>query len=199
MNDSNHSDYIRQLHFDLKALSGDESTARRVLKLREEVLALSMLDFSPAEATLREGYSPAAGGRPARNPINMLRSIALMALKGQSSFNKWVEELRDHPELHALSGFDREKSSPGVGTFYDFCDRLLDGPFQKKCPHTPAKRSSAFKGSRGAFRRNLGLRIDHILVSNELYGRAAGCSVDRKYRGVVRPSDHAPLKAFFEI
>ena len=155
MNEFTHSDYIRQLHFDLKALSGDESTARRVLKLREEVLALSMLDFSPAAATLREGYSPAAGGRPPRNPINMLRSIALMALKGQNSFNKWVEELRDHPELHALSGFDREKRSPGVGTFYDFCDRLLDGPFQKKCPHTPAKRSSAFKGSRGAFRRNL--------------------------------------------
>lgn len=51
----------------------------------------------------------------------------------------------------------------------------------------------------GAFRKNLGLRIDHILVSDELYGRAVGCSVDRKYRGVVRPSDHAPLKAFFEI
>ncbi|MCD6086640.1 MAG: exodeoxyribonuclease III [Candidatus Hydrothermae bacterium] len=51
----------------------------------------------------------------------------------------------------------------------------------------------------GAFRRNLGLRIDHILVSEELYNRAISCSVDRKYRGAVRPSDHAPLRALFEV
>jgi len=35
----------------------------------------------------------------------------------------WVEKLKDHKVYAILSGFD-PNSTPGVGTFYDFLDRL---------------------------------------------------------------------------
>ncbi|MBL6749966.1 MAG: exodeoxyribonuclease III [Nevskia sp.] len=48
-----------------------------------------------------------------------------------------------------------------------------------------------------AFRRNLGLRIDHVLASAELAGHCTTCVIDRAARSVERPSDHAPLVAAF--
>lgn len=46
-----------------------------------------------------------------------------------------------------------------------------------------------------AFRRNMGLRIDHILLSRELAQRCKSCTIDREMRGRERPSDHAPVIA----
>ena len=44
-----------------------------------------------------------------------------------------------------------------------------------------------------AFRKNQGLRIDHILVSDALKGRVAACAIDKLPRKNERPSDHAPV------
>jgi exodeoxyribonuclease III len=44
-----------------------------------------------------------------------------------------------------------------------------------------------------AFRKNQGLRIDHILVSATLKGRVAACEIDKVPRKNERPSDHAPV------
>ena len=44
-----------------------------------------------------------------------------------------------------------------------------------------------------AFRRNRGLRIDHILVSHALRPQVASCVIDRAPRKNERPSDHAPV------
>lgn len=46
-----------------------------------------------------------------------------------------------------------------------------------------------------AFRRKMGLRIDHILVSDALAGACAACSIDIEPRRAERPSDHAPISA----
>jgi exodeoxyribonuclease-3 len=46
-----------------------------------------------------------------------------------------------------------------------------------------------------AFQRNLGLRIDHILLSDELAARCTGVTIDREMRALERPSDHAPVVA----
>jgi exodeoxyribonuclease III len=43
------------------------------------------------------------------------------------------------------------------------------------------------------FKRNRGLRIDHILVSHALKARAKACVIDRTPRKNERPSDHAPV------
>jgi exodeoxyribonuclease-3 len=44
-----------------------------------------------------------------------------------------------------------------------------------------------------AFRRNLGLRIDHILLSVPLAAKCTGSVIDRDMRKLERPSDHAPV------
>ena len=43
------------------------------------------------------------------------------------------------------------------------------------------------------FRRNRGLRIDHILVSEALRPRVQSCVIDKAPRKNERPSDHAPV------
>ena len=44
-----------------------------------------------------------------------------------------------------------------------------------------------------AFRKNQGLRIDHILVSDSLRPRVTACVIDKLPRKNERPSDHAPV------
>jgi exodeoxyribonuclease-3 len=44
-----------------------------------------------------------------------------------------------------------------------------------------------------AFRRNMGLRIDHVLVSEALRGRVRECRIEREMRKREQPSDHAPV------
>ena len=44
-----------------------------------------------------------------------------------------------------------------------------------------------------AFRRNQGLRIDHILVSDTVKPRVTACTIDKAPRKNERPSDHAPV------
>ena len=43
------------------------------------------------------------------------------------------------------------------------------------------------------FRRNRGMRIDHILISNALKPLATSCQIDKTPRKNERPSDHTPV------
>jgi len=46
-----------------------------------------------------------------------------------------------------------------------------------------------------AFRRNMGLRIDHIMIAPALRERVRACTIDREMRKREQPSDHAPVIA----
>jgi exodeoxyribonuclease-3 len=46
-----------------------------------------------------------------------------------------------------------------------------------------------------AFRRNMGLRIDHILLSPPLAARCTACVIDKTPRKWEQPSDHTPVIA----
>jgi exodeoxyribonuclease-3 len=50
----------------------------------------------------------------------------------------------------------------------------------------------------GAFRRNLGLRIDHIWVTKPLADRCQSVVIDKEPRRWEKPSDHTPLVAEFD-
>lgn len=50
-----------------------------------------------------------------------------------------------------------------------------------------------------AFQRNLGVRIDLILVNNVLKNHCLSCHIDKTPRGWERPSDHAPVLARFDL
>lgn len=44
-----------------------------------------------------------------------------------------------------------------------------------------------------AFDKNLGYRIDHILVTEALVKDCIDCEIDKHWRGLEKPSDHAPV------
>lgn len=44
-----------------------------------------------------------------------------------------------------------------------------------------------------AFRRNMGMRIDHILLSPPLAAQCKNCVIDKAPRKLERPSDHTPV------
>jgi exodeoxyribonuclease III len=49
----------------------------------------------------------------------------------------------------------------------------------------------------GAFRRNLGMRIDYVFASQSLASRCRGVRIDVEERRKTAPSDHAPVIADF--
>jgi exodeoxyribonuclease-3 len=51
----------------------------------------------------------------------------------------------------------------------------------------------------GAFRRNLGLRIDHIWVSESLAKLSTSVEIDKEPRRWEKPSDHAPVVGEFDV
>lgn len=52
---------------------------------------------------------------------------------------------------------------------------------------------------RMAYRRNAGLRIDHILLSSEAMRWCTSCVIDKAPRGNVQPSDHTPVVATLDF
>lgn len=59
----------------------------------------------------------------------------------------------------------------------------------------PEKQYSWWDYRQMAFRRNRGLRIDHILLTDALARRCTACHIDRETRKWEQPSDHAPVVA----
>ena len=50
----------------------------------------------------------------------------------------------------------------------------------------------------GAFRRDMGLRIDHIWASRRLASLSLECGMDKIQRSLPKPSDHIPVWATFD-
>lgn len=63
----------------------------------------------------------------------------------------------------------------------------------------PAETYSWWDYRAASFQRNHGLRIDLILASKELAKKCLSCNIDIEARKAVRPSDHAPVMAFFDL
>ncbi|MHB8744373.1 MAG: exodeoxyribonuclease III [Sulfuricaulis sp.] len=86
-------------------------------------------------------------------------------------------------------------SDPERAAFQSLIVRGLVDVFRKF--DQPEKSFSWWDYRAAAFRRNNGLRIDHILCSTELALECRGCRIDRMPRQHERPSDHAPVIAEF--
>ena len=87
-------------------------------------------DLDAAHSILAPLYAEDKG-RPARLPVCMLRSCLAMMECGVTSFDVWVQMMRDDPFYALISGFHPE-DVPGLGTFYDFQDRLSQHPRQPR-------------------------------------------------------------------
>ena len=124
-------------------------------------------------------------------------------------FPEWLDsELREHPQLVLMGDFnitvdDRDVHDPVAlaGTihctpeerahFQALLDLGLHDAFRMF--HSEAKHYSWWDYREMAFRRNKGLRIDHVLVSTALQPLCVSCDIDKAPRKNERPSDHAPV------
>lgn len=102
---------------------------------------LQRLDLSRLSKITQPLYSKR--GRPARNPADLLRSLIVMALCSYGSIDEWVGVMRSFPFYAVISGFSPE-DVPGVGTFFEFIDRLSETKDKPK-RLLPPKRSAKEK------------------------------------------------------
>lgn len=121
----------------------------------------------------------------------------------------WVhDELQRHAQLVLLGDFniapdDRDVHDPVAWAGQIHCTPEERGHFQGlvdlglvdafRLFEQPPKSWSWWDYRNLAFRKNQGLRIDHILVSQALQPRVTACSIDKAPRRNERPSDHAPV------
>ena len=130
-------------------------------------------------------------------------------MKWLSGLRGWLrEELREHPNLVLLGDFnitadDRDTFDPeGLReTIHHTTEERLHFQALVKLGLTdafrmfdqPEKSFSWWDYREMAFRRNRGLRIDHILVSEQLKPLVRSCVIDKLPRKNERPSDHVPV------
>jgi len=132
-------------------------------------------------------------------------------LKWFAAFERFLrEELSRHPRLVVLGDYnvapeDRDVHDPKAWAGQVLCSEPEREAFRKllslgltdsfRLFDQPEKSFTWWDYRMNGFRRNLGLRIDHILLSPELAARCASCSIDLALRRLERPSDHAPVVA----
>ncbi len=61
------------------------------------------------------------------------------------------------------------------------------------------KRYTFWDYQAGAWQKNNGLRIDHLLLSPESAGRLISCHIDKTPRSGEKPSDHTPILADLRV
>jgi exodeoxyribonuclease-3 len=59
--------------------------------------------------------------------------------------------------------------------------------------HTQLGRYSFWDYQGGAWQKDHGLRIDHLLLSPQAADWLAACEIDKGPRGKAKPSDHTPV------
>ena len=100
------------------------------------------LDLSYTDELMRSRYS-VFGPRP-RTPSCMQRSYLLSIDFKVTLLTDWVAQLKINPLYAILSGFE-VGDTPGVGTFYDFLNRLWDSDSDNLNPHVRPVKSKEVK------------------------------------------------------
>ena len=106
----------------------------------KEFSIISELNLDTAIPILEKLYCPVKYSEP-RDPVCMLRSLLLMTLFGEKGITGWVEKTRAFPVIAVFCGAD-PADTPGTGTYYDFMNRITDGPYRK--PSGGCVRRSAY-------------------------------------------------------
>ena len=131
-----------------------------------------------------------------------------------SALQSWLtSEITEHPQLALLGDFNIAPSDADVhdpkawegqnlvspperNAFEQLITLGLTDSFRmfEQAPKTYSWWDYRMMG----FRRNAGLRIDHILLSNALKEKCVASIIDKEPRGWEQPSDHAPVIANIE-
>ncbi len=132
-------------------------------------------------------------------------------LRWLAALNGWLKaELARFPKLALLGDFniapeDRDVHDPAAWRGQVLCSEPERAAFRAltglglrdafRLFDQPEKTFSWWDYRMLAHQRNMGLRIDHILLSPTLADDCTACTVDRAPRRLERPSDHAPVIA----
>jgi exodeoxyribonuclease-3 len=134
-------------------------------------------------------------------------------LRWLEALNHWLhDELLRHPKLALLGDYNIAPEDRDVYDPAGWEGNVLVSPREReqfqsllalglrdafRLFEQPEKSYSWWDYRMMAFRRNLGLRIDHILLSEMLAGLCKSCQIDKMPRKLERPSDHTPVIAEF--
>ncbi len=168
-------------------------------------------------------------GEPGTDPARMLRVVNLYVVNGKAIDDEkyvyklhWLErvrafladELRRYPQLVVLGDFnicpdDRDVYDPVAWGEDILCsppERAALAAIVNLGLHDSFRLLEPDDGHfswwdyrQGAFRRNMGLRIDLILLSDALKPAIKAVGIDREPRRWERPSDHAPVTLELEL
>ena len=128
-----------------------------------------------------------------------------------AALERWLgEELAQHPQLALAGDFniapdDRDVHNPASWAGQILCSDAEREAFRRllalglkdsfRLFEQPEKSFSWWDYRMLGFQKNLGLRIDHVLLSDALAARCSAAGIDREMRKRERPSDHAPVWA----
>ncbi|MGP1676016.1 MAG: exodeoxyribonuclease III [Burkholderiales bacterium] len=128
-----------------------------------------------------------------------------------AAFSIWLErELAQHARLAVLGDYNVAPEDRDVHDPKAWEGQVLVSPPERdafrrlialgladsfRLFEQPEKSYTWWDYRMNGFRRNLGLRIDHILLSRGLAASCASCAIDLEPRRNERPSDHAPVVA----
>jgi len=132
-------------------------------------------------------------------------------LRWLGAFHDWLKaELTRHPRLAVLGDYniapeDRDVHDPAAWEGKVLFSRPEREAFNAlvalglkdgfRLFEQPERSFTWWDYRMNAFRRKMGLRIDHILLSEALAKSCTACNIDIEPRKNERPSDHAPVVA----
>jgi exodeoxyribonuclease-3 len=130
-------------------------------------------------------------------------------LRWLAAFREWIgEELKRYPRLVVLGDYNIAPADEDVYDPVALKGQVLCSPGERQAFRDllalglqdsfrmfaqPEKSFTWWDYRMNAFKRNLGLRIDHILLAPELAPLCRSSSIDVSLRRLERPSDHAPV------
>lgn len=132
-------------------------------------------------------------------------------LEWLAALRDWLaQEMARHPQLALLGDYniapeDRDVHDPAAWAGSVLVSEPERDAFRQLAAlplvdafrlfEQPEKTFSWWDYRQMAFRRNMGLRIDHVLLSPPLAARCTACEIDRAPRKLEQPSDHTPVVA----
>lgn len=135
-----HSAYQKHLLEQMRKYYPDPSTISRTTW--DIIDRFWHLDLSFTDEFMQDKYSR-FGPKP-RTPSCMQRSL-LLSIAFKIAITEWAAQLKLNPLFAILSGFEFG-DTPGVGTFYDFLNRLWDSDSDNFSPHVkPVKKKKVKK------------------------------------------------------
>ena len=127
------------------------------------------------------------------------------------AFEQWLaEEIQRHPNVAVLGDYNIAPKDEDVHNPEKWVGQVLVSEPERAALESllalgltdsfrmfdqPAKSFSWWDYRMNGFKRNAGMRIDHVLLSAPLVAKCTACIIDKGPRGNEQPSDHTPVIA----